>query len=782
MKNFTFLLAGLLFSLFAPAQKKWDGGGGNNLWSTGSNWQPDGIPSASDEVILDNTIITATYTVQLPSGSVQTMVNTLQITPSGINTITLELPSGNVLDPGLQITGSADALVLNNGAILKNSSGAATGNGIVINNTFRINNGGRYIHNTTRGNANLINQLSSAVGTENGIFEFDVPGTAGYTLSLTGNNFGSLVFSAIASGGTRSYSGGGASPLTIRGNLIVNAGTSVTSTMTADILVSGNLVVNGNLNLNPTTSGVINRSLLFNGTGNQIISGTGNISPGSNFRNMEVGNSATVVLQRNLAMTNPGNNFQVNANGNLQTGVTVIGGNGSFVLAPDGLLSIGSPDGITLSSAAGNIQTTIRNFSTGGNYEYNGSGEQNSGNGLPANINTLMINKSSGDLTMTTSTKIQGILNLNQGRILTMDNNLITITSTTSIFSPLNNYGNINEGWEQSFVSGPMLLENNSTVTKIIPVGKNDRFAPVKIKKGNPALVIYKVEYFPLAYPDITTIANPPLDHVSSLEHWGIQTNVSSNDDDAQVTLSWRPGSGVGSTDAERADLCMAHYENRGNGLKWEREGADPVITGNSSYGFITSDNLVAAFSPFTLASKSTNNVLPWKLLSFEALPGKGRNQVNWKISGEAEVVNYFIARSTDGQIFRPLDTILPEHKKTVANYSFFDLKPHNGWNYYRLAISDQKNSIDYSPIVKVYFTTTIMHIYPNPVRSNLEIYLSSPRSRYKLDIVNNIGQVIKRYISLPNHALNVDDLNRGFYYIRVYNENETVTRSFIKL
>ena len=55
--------------------------------------------------------------------------------------------------------------------------------GVSINSTFRINNGGRYIHNTSRQNLPLVSQLSIVTGTERGIFEYDVPTSTAYSIS-----------------------------------------------------------------------------------------------------------------------------------------------------------------------------------------------------------------------------------------------------------------------------------------------------------------------------------------------------------------------------------------------------------------------------------------------------------------------------------------------------------------------------------------------------------------------------------------------------------------------
>ncbi len=53
------ILLGLAITMvaFCYAQKKWDGGGNNNQWNNDQNWFPDGIPVASDSVVLDNAFV-----------------------------------------------------------------------------------------------------------------------------------------------------------------------------------------------------------------------------------------------------------------------------------------------------------------------------------------------------------------------------------------------------------------------------------------------------------------------------------------------------------------------------------------------------------------------------------------------------------------------------------------------------------------------------------------------------------------------------------------------------
>ena len=315
----------LMFVIFfigqsLPAQITWDGGGADGLWNTPTNWVGDILPGASNDVILDNSVVTGTYIVTLPGGAVTVSIKSVTISPLGTNTISLILPVTNTANPGLNITGSGDAIILNNKALLKNSSGAAAGPGILITNTFRINNGGHYIHNTQRANALLVSQLSTAAGTELGEFEYDVP-AGSYTPSLSGRTYGSLTLSALANGGTITYIGSGASNLNILGDLQINTGVTFSISMSANfnvmrnyyqaassvfnlqsstnnnsIKVAGNLTSLGTI----TETGSGQPVLELNGSGNQYIDG----GSGAILNSVDFGlnNSAGATLLSNLSL------------------------------------------------------------------------------------------------------------------------------------------------------------------------------------------------------------------------------------------------------------------------------------------------------------------------------------------------------------------------------------------------------------------------------------------------------------------------------------------------
>lgn len=214
------LMIVLFFPIHIYSQVRWDAGGDGVSWSDMLNWSGDVLPSAVDDVLLDNTFVAAGYSVNIPGAVI---IKSLVVAPTGSNIISVIIPTTNTADPGLTINGIGEALVLRSGAVFRNASGAATGSGLAVVNTFRIDNGSRYIHNTSRASAGIVSRLSVAPGTELGIVEFDVPGAV-YSLSLSGRTYGTLILSAATHGSTVTYIGNGSNALNVRGNLEINPG------------------------------------------------------------------------------------------------------------------------------------------------------------------------------------------------------------------------------------------------------------------------------------------------------------------------------------------------------------------------------------------------------------------------------------------------------------------------------------------------------------------------------------------------------------------------------
>ena len=367
MKHVSFFFSITLFMLFISsantyAQIKWDGGAATSNWSDALNWVGDVVPASTDSVVLDNSSLSGTYSVILPSTAVTTVIKRVTITPDSPNIITLTLPSTNTANPGITFgdgVGDAYDLTLNPLAVFINQSGAAGGSGITFVNSVDsmwIANGATYIHRTTRAQTGITNKLSKKTGTETGLFVYDMPTVASAVINFSNITYGSLTLSGASSGTLKKYITTNASACKIRGNFTIEASAYDSTVMTNSIQIGGNFTNNGYIKNSPTST----QTFIFNGTSEQLISG----SDTTNFvYGLTINSGSIVTLNANIPihatynLTTP-HTQTFTVNGTLNCGTNIVSGIGNFTLASGSTLKSGSVDGITASGTIGSIQNS----------------------------------------------------------------------------------------------------------------------------------------------------------------------------------------------------------------------------------------------------------------------------------------------------------------------------------------------------------------------------------------------------------------------------------------
>lgn len=192
----------------------------------------------------------------------------------------------------------------------------------------------------------------------------------------------------------------------------------------------------------------------------------------------------------NSAITvNDGPGIDFTVSGTLDCNNNSIAGAGSFLLDNGAELIICSPEGISASGAAGDIQTLTRTFMPWANYNYRGTSGQVTGNGLPESVNNLTINNGAGVI-LSASVSINGILTLSDGEFSIGNNTLnfqnsdtpiartsgtMTTTSDSNISfgSPLNTAGADFTIPSAAFTTDPVI--NNLTIYRNNNLTLNDQ-------------------------------------------------------------------------------------------------------------------------------------------------------------------------------------------------------------------------------------------------------------------------------------------------------------------
>ena len=795
-----FLLILLFFPFVTMAIKKWTNTSGNSSWSTANNWFPVGVPLTTDDVVFDNTTVVGSYIVDLPVSA--TTINTLTIMPSAGNTIRIRLPAGNISSPGITLASSTgNIFIIKTGGIFENISGGAIPPSLGINGIVRIENGGRYIHNTSLTALDVVGNLSYVPGTELGVIEY-AQGTSS-SLLASGITYNSVELSTTSS---KTFTIAGNGITTFRGFLMIDNSVNFNSTKVGSIFFGGDLIMNGNFSNIPPSAGTTDRSLEFTGS-NQFISGPGAFTQGNNFRNFKIDKGATVTLLRSLNINNTASSTQdsiiVDTAATLKLGTNILSGSSNFRNYYASTISIGSPAGINaLGNNTGNVQTTgSRRFDTSGNYEYNGTGPQVTGTGLPSIVRNLTLNKSDlSTLTLNNPVNVNDSLSLQGGYLSTSSSALPKLTDTTIIVSPSSVYSSqlgLNIGYKGSFILGPLARTISTKTVKWFPVGKvigtDTLFAPVRLAKFNGNQVTDTVEYFYARHFD-TAYSSPPLHHISKVEYWNVRGNVSGVDNTDTLLLTWRPQSRVGtgnpidSTSAFNGLVTTHYFDDDGAGphpIKWYIDGEPTTFikAGSLNFGYLTTIIPLAATASFTLGTRSPYNLLPVRFIAFHGNATSAGNQIYWTTEDDASVSGYYLERSGDGITFEGIGSTASHHNIGRNEYELIDASTYYGWNFYRLRIIDQKANIYYSYIIRIWNANKrIVKIFPNPAGKYISISTGEQGSVTTLEIVNIKAEVV--LIKEVTHAIekiNIEDLPNGIYFIRFRNHSKLINERFLK-
>ena len=117
----------------------------------------------------------------------------------------------------------------------------------------------------------------------------------------------------------------------------------------------------------------------------------------------------------------------------------------------------------------------------------------------------------------------------------------------------------------------------------------------------------------------------------------------------------------------------------------------------------MSSSSAVSTFSPFTLASSSTTNVLPITLVSFSGEKKDSRNILNWTTASEINNAFFTIEKSYNGIDFEWVGNQEGTSPSTqIINYSLSDYDVRETINYYRLMQTDFDGESVFSKTISI--------------------------------------------------------------------------------
>lgn len=429
----------------ALAQKLWDGQATDGLWGTASNWSPDGVPTASDDVLLDDSIVAGGYVVTI---DVAATARTVQIgTPANTSTIALWVVSTSTLPLALSIAGDGgpgDDFIVEKSGYWSNYSTAASGPVVgpfsSSGQTGRVKQGGFFQYGTVI-DFDASCPADAVFFDEGSTVEFwsDASATA-----LPGRTFGNLAFYTLS---PTTFTLTGSEPLVVRDAFTIGSGVTLNSTLTGGFEANQGINNDGNGgSLGNTLAG--SPGVRFSGNGSVIGVGTPLTFPDG--FSIDAGVVLGVVGSQILSVGS-GDSARIDGQAT-GTGVVTIGAGATFRTA--------HVDGFD-----GAIQTSgVNSFSSSANYVFDGTAYQVTGVSFPSTV---------------ASAEVDNPMNVQLSGNLTAT----TIVLTNGEFATGPDLTTTNVVQTGGFVSGKLIRTVDATVTGPIhfPVGTTGDYTPVTI-------------------------------------------------------------------------------------------------------------------------------------------------------------------------------------------------------------------------------------------------------------------------------------------------------------
>ncbi len=204
---------------------------------------------------------------------------------------------------------------------------------------------------------------------------------------------------------------------------------------------------------------------------------------------------------------------------------------------------------------------------------------------------------------------------------------------------------------------------------------------------------------------------------------------------------------------------------------------------------FIAANDVNEIGSPGTISG--TPATLPVTITSLKAAQKTNGIQLDWSAYTEQNIEKYEVEKSLTAVNFSSIGSVAAKGNGTLlTNYSYIDVNPFAGANYYRIKVLGNNGEVKLTNIVRVQLNTGKggVEVYPNPVQGNrVTIELNNvDKGRYMLYLYNNMGQqIFSKQIdhqggSATQSVQLSQALSAGVYQLRVVNKDKQFTQTII--
>ena len=155
-----------------------------------------------------------------------------------------------------------------------------------------------------------------------------------------------------------------------------------------------------------------------------------------------------------------------------------------------------------------------------------------------------------------------------------------------------------------------------------------------------------------------------------------------------------------------------------------------------------------------------------------------------WKTANEENINSFQIERSGNGNSdWQSVETIASMAPgESGFSYSFTDHTKMNGDRYYRLKIMEKNGKYSYSKVLFINAAQTkTISLSSTLVSGSVNVTLPAS-GQSQVSVYNTSGLLVKTLVTQnESFSLDVSGLNRGAYFLRVFQEKNTYITKFIR-
>ena len=163
--------------------------------------------------------------------------------------------------------------------------------------------------------------------------------------------------------------------------------------------------------------------------------------------------------------------------------------------------------------------------------------------------------------------------------------------------------------------------------------------------------------------------------------------------------------------------------------------------------------------------------------------------KVRWVVQNDVDITKYEVQKSDNGLNFNTIQSSTSNRNIASSTYLYTDESPIFGTNYYRIKSYNINNTVNLSPVFRIYFgkVGNTIFIYPNPSGPELKVRLAAvKKGNYRMSVFGTNGQTIA---TVPLYHDGVDKtvrinlpvtLSRGIYRLFLIDKAQFYKQSFL--